>query len=85
VAFEDPRLDELLFRYRARNFPDTLDADERGRWQQYRHERLHEGRDGGPTLAAFMDRIDELGENADERGQELLGALADWASEIAPD
>jgi exodeoxyribonuclease-1 len=32
-----------------------------------------------------MDRIDELGENADERGQELLGALADWASEIAPD
>jgi exodeoxyribonuclease-1 len=84
-VFKDSRLEELLFRYRARNFPDTLDADERGRWQQHRHERLHEGRDGGPTLAAFLDRIDELGENADERGQDLLGALADWAAEIAPE
>jgi exodeoxyribonuclease-1 len=84
-VFKDGRLEELLFRYRARNFPDTLDAEERARWEQHRRERLHEGRDGGPTLAAFLDRIDELGETADERGQELLGALADWASEIAPD
>ena len=37
------------------------------------------------TSVSYTDRIDELGENADERGQELLGALADWASEIAPD
>jgi len=84
-VFKDSRLEELLFRYRARNFPDTLDADERARWAQHRHERLHAGRDGGPTLAAFLDRIDELGETADERGQELLGALADWAAEIAPE
>jgi exodeoxyribonuclease-1 len=84
-VFKDGRLEELLFRYRARNFPDTLDDDGRARWEQHRRERLHEGRDGGPTLAAFLDRIDELGENADERGQDLLGALADWASEIAPD
>lgn len=84
-VFKDSRLEELLFRYRARNFPDTLDADERAHWAQHRHERLHEGRDGGPTLAAFLDRIDELGETADERGQDLLGALADWAAEIAPE
>ncbi len=84
-VFKDARLEELVFRYRARNFPDTLDADERARWAQHRHERLHEGRDGGSTLAAFLDRIDELGENADERGQDLLGALADWAAEIAPE
>src|SRR5690606_31201537 len=25
AAFDDPRLEELLFRYRARNFPATLD------------------------------------------------------------
>ena len=29
VAFEDSRLEELLFRYRARNFPDTLDEAQR--------------------------------------------------------
>jgi exodeoxyribonuclease-1 len=38
-AFQDPRLEELLFRYRARNFPDTLDDDEQQRWQQHRRAR----------------------------------------------
>ena len=35
--FDDPRLDEMLFRYRARNYPDSLDADERTRWRAARH------------------------------------------------
>src|SRR3546814_916121 len=39
-AFADPRLGELLFRYRARNWPDTLNADERTRWDDYRRQRL---------------------------------------------
>ncbi|HVR81861.1 MAG TPA: exodeoxyribonuclease I [Luteimonas sp.] len=39
-AFRDPRLPELLFRYRARNWPDTLWADERERWDAYRRQRL---------------------------------------------
>src|SRR5690606_38999028 len=39
-GFQDPRLPELLFRYRARNFPDTLDAAERARWDDYRRRRL---------------------------------------------
>ncbi len=35
-AFADPRLDELLFRYRARNFPGTLSEPEQAQWlQQY--------------------------------------------------
>ena len=39
-AFRDPRLPELLFRYRARNWPATLSAPERERWDAYRRERL---------------------------------------------
>ncbi|HPT27802.1 MAG TPA: hypothetical protein PLZ95_15390, partial [Bryobacteraceae bacterium] len=39
-AFRDPRLPELLFRYRARNWPATLSAAERERWDAYRRERL---------------------------------------------
>ena len=31
--FQDPRLDEMLFRYRARNYPETLDAQEATRWR----------------------------------------------------
>ena len=38
--FRDPRLPELLFRYRARNHPLTLTLDERLRWDAYRRERL---------------------------------------------
>ncbi len=36
------------------------------------------------TLAAFQDRIDALSETADERGQEILGALLEYAEHIAP-
>ena len=84
-AFADPRLGELLFRYRARNFPDTLTEDEQQRWHEHRVQRLHEGSGGARTLQAFFDRIDELGEDADERGQDILGALVDHATAIAPD
>ncbi|MEY4562721.1 MAG: exodeoxyribonuclease [Pseudomonadota bacterium] len=85
-AFADSRLDELLFRYRARNFPDTLSEAEQVQWQQHCAHRLHDGVGGLMTLAQFFERIDELGEGADdERSQDILGALVDYATEIAPD
>ena len=87
-AFEDGRLDELLFRYRARNHPQTLGDDERMRWQQHCADRLHDGAGGALTLAAFLERIDQLSETLpeeDERGQALLGALIEYAEQIAPE
>jgi exodeoxyribonuclease-1 len=83
-AFDDGRLEELLFRYRARNWPATLDDSGQARWQQHCSERLHDGVHGGLTLQGFFDRIDTLSESADECGQELLGALYDYAEAIAP-
>jgi exodeoxyribonuclease-1 len=84
-SFADPRLDELVFRYRARNFPDTLDAEEQTRWQAHCAARLHQGEGGALTLAALHDRIDALSETADERGQAILSALVDYAEAIAPE
>jgi len=84
VAFDDARLEELLFRYRARNFADTLSAQENERWLDHCSARLHEGAGGSTTLSAFFERIDQLNEEADERGQEILGALYDYAEQIAP-
>jgi len=84
-AFHDARLEELLFRYRARNFPETLDEAEQARWQQHRVERLHGGAGGAFTLAAYFERIDMLAESADERGQAILEALYDYAEGIAPE
>jgi exodeoxyribonuclease-1 len=89
VAFNDPRLEELLFRYRARNFPDTLDADEQARWQQHRSDRLLHGTGGGLNLTQFFERIDSLADTAvereDERAQALLEALVDYGQSIAPE
>ena len=84
-AFHDGRLDELLFRYRARNFTQTLTDEERARWRQHCADRLHGGAGGALTLATFFERIDALAEDADERGQGLLAALYEYAEGIAPD
>ncbi len=87
-AFADHRLEELLFRYRARNFAHTLNAEEQARWLQHCSERLHQGAGGVLSLAQYLQRIDELAETAqeqgDERAQDLLGALVDYAEAIAP-
>ena len=39
-GFSDTRYAELLFRYRARNWPQTLDASEAQRWEEFRRRRL---------------------------------------------
>ncbi|HEY9400961.1 MAG TPA: exodeoxyribonuclease I [Luteimonas sp.] len=39
-GFVDQRLGELLFRYRARNWPHTLAHAERQRWDEYRRQRV---------------------------------------------
>ncbi|KQW37561.1 exodeoxyribonuclease I [Rhizobacter sp. Root404] len=84
-AFADARLNELLFRYRARNFPETLSDAEQTQWTEHCAHRLHDGAGGALTLQAFLDEVDALGEDADERTQEILGALVDYATEIAPE
>ena len=38
-SFQDDRLDEMLLRYRGRNWPDSLSADEAKFWQKYCAER----------------------------------------------
>ena len=40
--FQDPRLGELWFRYRARNWPETLAGPERARWEAHCRARLEQ-------------------------------------------
>ena len=89
-AFADARLDELLFRFRARNFPATLNDAERRQWHEHRAHRLHDGAGAALTLHAFFERIDALEEalqdnSEGERAHDILGALVDYATEIAPE
>lgn len=41
--FEDPRLQEMLFRFRARNYPETLTVQESARWDEYRRALWDDG------------------------------------------
>ncbi|MBL8332761.1 MAG: exodeoxyribonuclease I [Rubrivivax sp.] len=84
-AFEDGRLDELLFRYRARNFADTLNDEDRARWQRHCADRLHRGAGGATTLAQYFQAIDDLAESADDAQQAILEALYDYGQDIAPE
>ena len=83
--FDDLRLEELLFRYRARNFPQTLSEPETQRWEEHRAARLFDGKGGARNIDDFFASIDALSETADERGEEILGELYDYVEMIAPE
>ena len=75
----------MLFRYRARNFFDTLSADERQKWEAHRTARLLEGEGGARNVDTLFAEIDTLSDTADERGEAILAALYDYAEAITPD
>jgi exodeoxyribonuclease-1 len=84
-SFGDERLEELLFRYRARNFPDSLSPQEAARWEEHRAARLFDGEGGARTVDMLFADLDQLQESADERGEEILGALYEYTEMIAPE
>jgi exodeoxyribonuclease-1 len=84
TGFDDPRLEELLFRYRARNFAETLTEEEAERWEAHRVARLLEGEGGARNVDELFAEIDTLAASADERAEEILGALYEYAEAIAP-
>ncbi|KAB7765280.1 exodeoxyribonuclease I [Xanthomonas maliensis] len=81
----DPRLVELLFRYRARNWPQSLTFDEQERWQAYRRQRLLEDRGLGElTLDQYDAQIADLRltHPDDATKQSLLDQLSAWGSDL---
>jgi exodeoxyribonuclease-1 len=86
--FRDPRYPELLFRYRARNWPETLSAAERERWDAFRRDRLLKPTAlTGLTLADYFARIALLrAEHAGDPGKlALLDQLHAWGDQLAAD
>ena len=84
-GFRDPRFGELLFRYRARNFPDTLDAGERARWDGFRMRRLTESTEL-TTLTAAQYAAEIARRRADpavsSSQHALLDQLEDWGRHL---
>ena len=74
--FDDARLTDLLFRYRARNFPATLNEKEQQQWFEFCRQRLTNEAMGAPhTLASFETALAEALGRADGAQQSLL---AEW-------
>jgi len=76
--FDDPRLNEMVFRYRARNYPETLEADELARWKKFKIQRLR-NLDQGNTFSLtdfFKDLTERLSsKDLPERDKKILYEL----------
>ena len=81
--FDDERLPELLFRYRARNFPETLDEREQQRWKMFCQQRLTDGQWGAPnTLEDFNRAVAECSINASEHGLAVLDEWSEYVEDV---
>lgn len=83
--FTDARLPEMLFRYRARNYPDSLDGAERARWEEYRYARLTDPEAGASIcMEQYQDSIEQLlaGEELSPAQAALLQELLDYADHL---
>lgn len=58
--FQDSRMPELFFRYRARNWPETLSFDEQACWQGHRRSRLLDGVQTMYTLESHAEKVETL-------------------------
>ncbi|AHY43962.1 exodeoxyribonuclease I [Stutzerimonas decontaminans] len=77
--FDDARLEELLFRYRARNFPEALSAEEQAQWRRFCQQRLSDDAYGAPnTLAQFEAGIEQSMVTATPAQQQLLQQWRDY-------
>ncbi|WP_397451526.1 exodeoxyribonuclease I [Pseudomonas sp. NA-150] len=81
--FDDPRLPELLFRYRARNFAETLTAEEQQRWYAFCQQRLSDARNGAPnTLQSFTEALVKSSLSATPAQLKVLSQWQDYAEQL---
>ena len=83
--FHDERLPELFFRYRARNWPDTLTDEEALQWEATRLRRLNEPDGGGSiTMQTFTDTVVSLRDQYKENKEALaiLDAMDAWKERL---
>jgi len=78
--FDDERLPELLFRYRARNFPETLSFEEQERWRIFCQKRLSDPEWGAPnTLDSFLEAAAQWAVTATAFQQQVL---SEWQQHV---
>ena len=86
LPFQDVRLEEMLFRYKARNCPSTLTSEEQMQWEEYRRAKLINGEGGHLKMEQFYERLNELYSQPDlsEKKRHILEELAVYAEAVYP-
>ncbi len=82
--FDDRRLPEMLFRYRARNWPESLNTEEQARWEHFRHRRLTGKECGGLAIGEYEEKLAQLESRPGNgpRDEEILAGLRAWGREL---
>jgi exodeoxyribonuclease I len=79
MPFRDRRLKEMLFRYRARNYPETLNDQEAQEWETFRLARLSDP----AAIARFDAEMSEAMERAaDDQTHQALTQLENYSKEL---
>ncbi|NKB31498.1 MAG: exodeoxyribonuclease I [Pseudomonadales bacterium] len=82
LPFRDRRLPEMLFRYRARNYCETLNSNERENWQAYRKEKIL----ASEAIARYEKDMEKawqkVNEESSDRGQVVLNELQEYTDEL---
>jgi exodeoxyribonuclease-1 len=86
LPFQDVRLEEMLLRYKARNFEYTLSEDEAQRWEEYRSRKLLQGEGGCYSLPDLFKDLNALAQDPQlpDRDRHILEELALYAESIYP-
>jgi exodeoxyribonuclease-1 len=74
--FQDARLKELLFRYKARHYPQSLSPEERQIWREQVCERQQ-----WPSRLDIHEQelATRISQETDEQRREILESLVKWA------
>ena len=84
--FNDNRMNELLFLYRGRNYPESFSQDERKIWKEICCDRLVNGIDGRKSINKTRDEITCLKQSLkSEKAITILNQLMEWLSVIERD
>lgn len=86
LKFDDPRYGSLLFRYRARNWPETLSKSEQDLWREHCRRRILRGEEPAMlSIERYFDAIDEAqmsGQYDSEESQLMLETLYAWGERV---
>ncbi|WP_028304481.1 exodeoxyribonuclease I [Oceanospirillum maris] len=83
--FQDPRLDEMFFRYKARNFKSGLTGEEQEQWDSYRWQRINDPAVSNLTPEQFNQRLIELSQTElSSRDQNILEDVVLYVESLVP-